>query len=89
MSTQIRPTRSSVEQMTRYSLDQEIVDVLASPAEPLAPTLPPGDWRALRDAIALELQVHPSVPLGYDTTAPESGVTQRAMADRLRVLAAL
>jgi hypothetical protein len=38
--------------MTRYSLDQEIVDVPASPAEPLAPALPPGDWRALRDSIA-------------------------------------
>jgi acetyl esterase/lipase len=39
--------------------------------------------------VPLELHVHPSVPHGYDTMAPESGVSRRAMADRLRVLAAL
>jgi acetyl esterase/lipase len=39
--------------------------------------------------VPLELHVHPSVPHGYDTMAPESGVSRRAMADRVRVLATL
>ena len=72
--------------MTRYSLDQEIVDVLASPAEPLAPALPPGDWRALRDAIAeayaADAVVAPPVPRDVAmedlTIATDDGWSMRA-----------
>jgi acetyl esterase/lipase len=39
--------------------------------------------------VPLELHVHPSVPHGYDTMAPDAAVVRRAMADRLRVLSAL
>jgi acetyl esterase/lipase len=45
--------------------------------------------RLARADVPLELHVHPSVPHGYDMTAPAAGVSRRAMADRLRVLVGL
>jgi acetyl esterase/lipase len=39
--------------------------------------------------VSIELHVHPGAPHGFERMAPESDVAKRAMADRLRVLAAL
>jgi acetyl esterase/lipase len=39
--------------------------------------------------IPLELHVHPGAPHGYDLMAPQCRLSQRAMADRLRVLGTL
>ncbi|HEX3515303.1 MAG TPA: alpha/beta hydrolase [Trebonia sp.] len=39
--------------------------------------------------VPVELHVHPAVPHGWDRIAPQSQASQRAFADRIRILAAL
>lgn len=45
--------------------------------------------RIARAGIPVELHVHPGTPHAFDLIAPDAAVTKRAIADRVRVLAAL
>jgi acetyl esterase/lipase len=42
-----------------------------------------------RAGVPVELHVHPGAPHGFERIAPDSGVARRAMADRLRAVAAI
>jgi acetyl esterase/lipase len=39
--------------------------------------------------VPIELHVHPGVPHGFERFAPDAGISQRAMADRARAIAAI
>jgi acetyl esterase/lipase len=43
----------------------------------------------LAGGVDVELHVHPGVPHGHDSIAPDADVSRRSVADRLRVIAAL
>jgi acetyl esterase/lipase len=45
--------------------------------------------RLSRAGVDVEFHLHPGVPHEFETLAPDSAVAQRAIADRIRVLASL
>jgi acetyl esterase/lipase len=45
--------------------------------------------RLTKAGVSVELHVHPGAPHGFDRFAPDSKLTRRAIADRLRVIGAL
>ena len=45
--------------------------------------------RLTNAAVPTELHVHPAVPHGFDAFTPDTDVSRRAAADRVRILNAL